>query len=191
MSASASLQDSPAVNRYSRAAVAMHWILAIALFAQLALGWWMLELPKSPPGLRAGWFNLHKSIGLTLALAVLLRVVWRATHPPRADALLPRWQRNAARWAHGLLYACMLAMPLSGYLGSTFTRYPVRYFGVVLPDWNRNWPAAKELMSNVHYAVAWLFMALLALHVGAALWHWVVQRDGVMDHMRFASLSRS
>jgi cytochrome b561 len=190
MSASASLQDSPAVNRYSRAAVAMHWILAIALFAQLALGWWMLELPKSPPGLRAGWFNLHKSIGLTIALLVVLRLAWRATHPTPADALLPRWQRRAARWAHGLLYACMLFMPLSGYLGSTFTRYPVRYFGVVMPQWNHDWPAAKQLMSNLHSAVAWMFMALLALHVAAALWHWF-QRDGVMDRMGVPSLSRS
>jgi cytochrome b561 len=60
----------------------------------------------------------------------------------------------------------------------------------VLPDWNRDWPAAKELMSNLHYTVAWLFMALLALHIGAATWHWV-QRDGVMDRMRFASLTGS
>jgi cytochrome b561 len=190
MHARASTPGSPAVVRYSRAAIAMHWILALALFAQLALGWWMLDVPKSPPGVRAGWFNLHKSIGLSIALLVVLRLVWRATHPVPADALLPRWQRSAARWAHGLLYACMFAMPLSGYLGSTFTRYPVRYFGAVLPQWNHDWPAAKQLMSNVHYAVAWAFMALLALHVGAALWHWL-QRDGVMDRMGVASLSRN
>jgi cytochrome b561 len=181
------MQGSPTVDRYSRAAVALHWILAFALFAQLALGWWMLDLPKSPPGLRAGWFNLHKSIGLTIALVVLLRVVGRSTHRAPADALLPRWQRNAAGCAHGLLYACMLAMPLSGYLGSTFTRYPVRYFGIVLPDWNREWPAAKQLMSDIHHAVAWLLMALLALHIGAALWHWL-QHDGVMDRMGVPSV---
>ena len=190
MPASASLQGSPTVDRYSRTAIAMHWILAIALFAQLALGWWMLDLPKSPPGMRAGWFNLHKSIGLTIALLVLLRLVWRATHGAPADALLPRWQRTAARWAHGLLYACMLAMPLTGYLGSTFTRYPVRYFGMVLPPWNHDWPVAKQLMSNLHYAVAWTFMALLAVHIAAALWHWSLG-DGVMDRMGVPSLSRN
>jgi cytochrome b561 len=190
MLASASVQGSPAVDRYSRAAIAMHWILALALFAQLALGWWMLDLPKSPPGLRAGWFNLHKSIGLTIALLVVVRLVWRPTHDRPHDLQLPGWQRSAARWAHGLLYACMLAMPLSGYLGSTFTRYPVRYFGWVLPQWNQDWPAAKQLMSDLHYALAWTFMALLALHVAAALWHWL-QRDGVMDRMGVASLSRN
>jgi cytochrome b561 len=184
------MHDNPAVDRYSRATVALHWLLAAALFAQLALGWWMLDLPKSPPGLRAGWFNVHKSIGLSIGAVVLLRVVWRAMHPVRQDALLPRWQRNAARVAHGLLYMCMLVIPLSGYLGSTFTRYPVLYFGLRLPDWNRDWPAAKQLMSSIHYAAVWLFMALLALHIAAALWHWI-QRDGVMGRMRLAPLTRN
>jgi cytochrome b561 len=180
----------PTVARNTRAVIALHWILAAALFAQLALGWWMLDLPKSPAGLRAGWFNLHKSIGLTIAAVVLLRVVWRMAHPARPDALLPRWQRKAASWAHRLLYACMLALPLSGYLGSSFTPYPVRYFGIVLPDWNRDWPAAKQLMSDIHYVVVCLFMALLALHVAAALWHWL-RHDGVMDRMGVPSVSRN
>lgn len=185
-----SASASSTLPRHTRVAVALHWLLALALFAQLALGWWMLDLPKSPPGLRAGWFNVHKSIGLTIALFVVLRVVWRSTHPLPQDGLLPRWQRQAARLTHVLLYVCMLVMPLSGYLGSTFTRYPVRYFGIVLPDWNRDWPAAKQLMASVHYATAWLFMALLTLHIAAALWHWL-QRDGVTARMGLPSLSRN
>jgi cytochrome b561 len=182
--------DSPTVNGYTRIAVAVHWLLAVALFAQLALGWWMLDIPKSPPGLRAGWFNLHKSIGLTIALVVLVRVVWRATHAVAADVSLQRWQRVAARANHAALYALMLVIPLSGYLGSTFTRYPVRYFGVVLPDWNRDWPAAKQLMSGIHYAAVWLFMALVAVHIAAALWHWL-QRDTVCARMGLPALRPS
>ena len=89
MHARASTPASPAVVRYSRAAIAMHWILALALFAQLALGWWMLDVPKSPPGVRAGWFNLHKSIGITLALFVLVRLSWRLAHPLLDHACLP------------------------------------------------------------------------------------------------------
>jgi cytochrome b561 len=180
-------QNSSTVARYSRAAIAVHWLLALALFAQLALGWWMLDLPKSPPGLRAGWFNLHKSIGLTIALVVLVRVVWRATHRVPADDELPAWQRNAARLNHAALYACMLVIPLSGYLGSTFTKYPVRYFGVVLPDWNRDWPAAKQLMSSIHLGAVWLLMALIAVHVAAALWHWL-RRDTVCARMGLPAL---
>lgn len=157
---------------YSRFAVALHWALAAALFAELALGWWMLDVPKTPPGLRAGWFNLHKSIGLTIALVVLVRLAWRATHPVPGMGALPEWQRQAARLAHAALYLCMVIIPLSGYLGSSFSGYPVRCFGVVLPDWGGDWPAAKALMSVVHEGASWAFTALLALHVGAALWHW-------------------
>src|SRR5512133_917374 len=114
-----SAASSSATVAYTRVAIALHWVLAAALFAQLALGWWMIDLPKSPAGLRAGWFNVHKSIGITIALVVLARAVWRATHPV-AGAPLPRWQRAAARLNHAALYACMLVIPLSGYLGSTF-----------------------------------------------------------------------
>jgi cytochrome b561 len=187
VTATALANSSPAVNGYTRIAVAVHWLLALALFAQLALGWWMLDIPKSPPGLRAGWFNLHKSIGLSIAFVVLLRVVWRTTHPVAADASLPSWQRMAARANHAALYALMLVIPLSGYLGSTFTRYPVRYFGIVLPDWNRDWPAAKQLMSGIHYAAVWLLMALIAVHIAAALWHWW-RRDTVCARMGLPAL---
>jgi cytochrome b561 len=188
-----SRKERPAMTSYTRGAVAVHWLLAAALFAQLALGWWMLDLPKNPPGLRAGWFNLHKSIGLTIAAVELFRVVWRYRRPCAADPQLPGWQRRAARATHALLYITMLVIPLSGYLGSTFTRYPVLYFGMALPAWNRDWPAAKQLMSSIHHGAVWLFMALVALHVAAALWHWM-RRDSVCARMGLpqrATLSRS
>lgn len=181
------------VRSYTRAEVLVHWLLAVALFAQLALGWWMLDLPKSPPGLRAGWFNVHKSIGLTIAAVVVLRLLWRAARPIAADAQAPPWQRHAAGATHAMLYLCMLAMPLSGWLGSNFTRYPVLYFGLRLPGWHRDWPAAKHLMSSLHAAAAWLLMALIALHVAAALWHWL-RRDAVCSRMGLPpppTLSRS
>ena len=148
---------------------------------------------QEPPGLRAGWFNLHKSIGLTIAAVVLLRVLWRTARPLAVDASLPVWQRHASRVTHALLYLCMLAIPLSGFLGSNFTRYPVLYFGMPLPGWNHDWPAAKQWMASLHYAAVWLLMALITLHVAAALWHWL-RRDAVCARMGLPpppTLSRS
>jgi cytochrome b561 len=133
----------PADVPYSRAAVLVHWLLAGVLFAQVVLGWWMLGLPKVPHGLRAGWFNTHKSIGLTIAAIALVRIVWRTFRPARESAGIPPWQRHAARINHALLYLCMLALPLSGLLGSNFTVHPVLYFGLRLPGWNHDWPAAS------------------------------------------------
>jgi cytochrome b561 len=158
--------------RYSRVASALHWVIGTLILVQMALGWWMQTVPKRPPGVRASWFNLHKSIGITLALLVIVRIGWRLLHaPPPLPLRVARWQRVAAMFNHRALYACMLIMPMSGYLGSSFTRYPIRYFGIVLPHWGWDWPAAKSLMSAVHDATAWALAALLAMHVCAALWH--------------------
>jgi YVTN family beta-propeller protein len=91
---------------------------------------------------------------------------------------MPRWQRNAAHTSHFLLYACLILQPLWGYLGSTFTKYPIKYFGVTLPHWGWDSPALKDLFSALHLGTAWLLMAVLAVHIGAALKHLLVDRDG-------------
>jgi cytochrome b561 len=143
----------------------------------------MIDVPKDPPGVRAWWFNVHKSIGITLAGFVVLRILWRLGHRgPSLPGTLPRMQRIAATGMHWALYACMLIMPLSGYLGSSFSRYPIRYFGSTLPHWGWEWPAAKAFLSSVHLTAAWLLAALIALHVAAALWH-ALHRDGLFSRM--------
>ena len=169
--------------KYDRVAVFLHWAIGLAILLQFALGWWMLDLPKGPDGVRAWWFNLHKSIGITLAAVVVLRLLWRKTHrPPALPGDLPPWQRFAAAFSHAGLYACMLVLPLSGYLGSSFSGYPVKLFGVPLWSWSGAWPAGKNLASAVHETAAWTLAALLAFHVGGALWH-ALRRDGILRRM--------
>ena len=154
---------------YTRTAVALHWLIGIAVLAQITLGLWMITIPKSPPGVRAWWFNVHKSIGITLVAFIVLRLVWRFLHrPPELPAALPNWQRIAAKANHVLLYVCMIVMPVSGYLGSSFTKYPIKFWGVVLPRWIDPSPAAKELCSQIHYVTVCLFMLLVAVHMAAA-----------------------
>ena len=169
---------------YTRTAVALHWLIAICIIAQVALGLWMIGIPKDPPGVRAWWFNVHKSIGLTLGLFILLRVFWRVTHraPPLPDAM-PRWQRVAAAASHHLMYLCMVVMPVSGYLGSSFTKYPIVYFGNKLPHWGWDAPVLKDLCSTVHLTTVVVLIALIAVHIAAALKHRVVARDGVFERM--------
>jgi cytochrome b561 len=173
----------PRAERYGNVAIALHWLIALLLGLQLALGWWMTGLPKTPPGLRAGWFNLHKSVGITLGLLILLRLWWRWRHaPPPWPTILPRWQRLAANTTHRALYGAMVLMPLSGYLGSNFTRYPIRLFGMPLPRWGHDWPAGKAAMSAVHDWTAWILLALLALHLAGAFAH-MLRRDRVLVRM--------
>jgi len=172
---------------YHRVAIALHWLLAIALIYQLGLGIWMDGVPKSPPGLRAEWFNWHKSVGMLLGLLIVLRALWRLTHVrPAWPEAMPRWQQRAAGVSHALLYACMVVMPLSGFLGSSFTKYPIKFFGTPLPRlWEAD-PDLKTLLSAVHTGASYVFMALIALHVVAALGH-ALRRDGVFSRMWPAS----
>ena len=171
-------------KRYGTVAMALHWLVALLALAQIALGWWMLDLPKSPPGLRAEWFNTHKSIGLTIGLLILLRLAWRLTHSaPAFPDSMPRWQNRAARASHFLLYAALIVQPLVGYLGSSFTRYPIKYFGYTLPHWGWDAPQLKALCSAIHLGAACLITVLVAVHIGAALKHLLVDRDGVFERM--------
>lgn len=180
-------------TRYDAVAVSLHWAIAVMVLAQVALGWWMTDLPEEGGGQRE-WFNLHKSLGITLGLLAVVRLAWRASHPaPPFPAALPAWQRTAARLTHGALYACLLVLPVTGYLGSSFSGYPVRYFGWTLPAWGWEWPAAKEALSAVHLGATWLLSLLVIVHVAGALAH-LARRDGVFQRMwpngRDASVSR-
>jgi cytochrome b561 len=169
---------------YTTTAKFLHWLIAVFVFVQISLGAWMIGIPKAPPGIRAYWFNVHKSIGITLGLVILVRLLWRLTHrAPPLPPTVPAWQRIAAKTSHAALYVCMVVMPVSGYLGSSFTKYPIKYFGYTLPHWGWDAPALKELMSQIHLVTVVIFVTLIAIHITAALKHLFVNRDGVFQRM--------
>jgi cytochrome b561 len=171
--------------RYDRMMVVLHWVLALGLISQLVLGLWMEGIPKEPPGERASWFNLHKSIGIVLGFIILWRMGWRVTHSvPMALPNTPDWQQSLAKLNHGLMYVFMLALPLSGFLGSSFSQYPVKFFGYPLPRLWQPFPDGKEVMSEVHEWSALALMGLLAVHLLAVCWHTLVKKDGLLHRMR-------
>lgn len=169
--------------RYTGVAIALHWLVAALVAGQFAWGWLMIDIPKQPPGPRAEAFNLHKSFGLLILALMVARLAWRLGHPPPALPAMAHWQKNLAQATHAGLYVALFAMPFSGYLGSAVSGYPVKFFGIVLPAWASPNPALKEFLSAVHYAVAWLFVALLATHVAGALRHALIDRDGLLHRM--------
>jgi cytochrome b561 len=175
----------PALARYTVTAIVLHWAIAALLLAEFAHGWWMQTIPKQPPGLRADAFNLHKSVGLALLALALLRLGWRLAHRPPALPPMPRWQRVAARANHAILYAMMFALPLSGYLGSVFSGYPIRWFGIALPAWGWDDPVLKLWMSSVHLATGWVLAACTCLHVAGTVKH-ALAGDRVFARMGFA-----
>ena len=177
-------------GRYTGVAVALHWVVAGVVIAQFAWGWWMQEIPKQPPGMRADAFNLHKSIGLVLLALMLMRLGWRIAHPAPPLPAMPRWEASLAKATHAVLYAALILMPVSGYLGSVFSGYPVRWFGVTLPSWGWKDPVIKDWMSAVHLTTSWILFSATALHVAGALRH-ALARDGVRARMTFGVESDS
>jgi cytochrome b561 len=170
-------------GRYSSIAIILHWFIALLVVVQFGLGWGMQEIAKKPPGPRAEAFNLHKSLGLTLFALMALRIAWRARHAPPALPPMPRWQARLAGSTHALLYFALLAMPVAGYLGSVFSGYPVRFFGLALPAWGSANPGLKDLMSAVHLGSSWVLAAAFAVHLAGVAKHTFIDRDGLLRRM--------
>lgn len=167
---------------YSRTAVALHWSIAVLIFAALALGWTMTSMAISPLRLKA--YNYHKWIGVTILGLAVLRSAWRLTH--RAPPLLPmpRWQQVAAHGGHWLLYLLMLVIPVTGWIYSNAAGYPIVYLGKFpLPTLvGRNHELAARWVT-VHHVLAFVLAAVIAGHVLAALHHQFIVRDGTLRRM--------
>lgn len=171
-------------DRYDPVAAALHWAIGAALLAQVVFGFLLDDLaPRGTPS-RAAVINLHKSFGIVLGLAIVLRLAWRLAHrPPPWPPAMPAWQRRAARIGHAALYACMVVLPASGYVASNFSRHGVKFFGRPFAPWGPDLPGVYEVLNGVHVATAWLFAALVAGHVLAALRHAWIQRDGMFGRI--------
>ena len=167
-------------TRYDRIASALHWLIGVALLAQIAFGFLLDDLaPRGTPS-RAAVINLHKSIGIVLGVAIVLRLAWRLRHrAPAWPAVMPSWQRRAARHGHTALYVCMTVLPLSGYIASNFSKHGVRFFGLKLAPWGPDLPAVYDALNALHVATGWLFTALIVGHVAFALKHALHDHDGV------------
>lgn len=170
-------------HAYTRTAIALHWLTAVLILAALPLGLTMTEMPLSPQKLK--FYAWHKWLGVTVFLLVVLRLAWRATHrPPPLPASVPAWQRSAANVTHWLLYALMLAIPLSGWLMSSAKGFQTVYLGLVpIPDLLAKDEALGESLATLHAVLAYSLMVLLTVHVAAAVKHHWVDRDEVLGRL--------
>lgn len=179
------------VARYTATAIALHWLVAVFILAAFPLGLYMAGLALSPLKLRL--ISYHKWLGVTILLLAVARLAWRAGHvPPPLPESLPRWQHRATAALHFLLYALLFAIPLSGWLMSSAKGIQTVYLGLVpLPDLVGKDQALAAMFKNVHIALNYLLLALLADHVGAALKHHFIDRDGSLSRMLFGARRRN
>ncbi|WP_292053805.1 MULTISPECIES: YceI family protein [unclassified Brevundimonas] len=190
-------------DRYSAVAIALHWLIGLSILAMIPMGWWMGDAIEQPETQALAYrvFQIHKSVGFLILALTFVRIVWRLTHPvPALPAQMHGWERFAARATHVAFYALMLALPLTGwaYVSSgwavvTDTPLPVPtlWFGLfTIPHIGFIEHASEAVRRTVgymamgaHSKLAWGAIVLVALHVGAALKHQFLNRDGVLAHM--------
>jgi cytochrome b561 len=182
-SSSAPPSTSGSEVRYTRTAIALHWIVAALVVVQVAWGWGMQEIGKQPQGLRADAFNVHKSIGIAILVLTVVRLGWRVAHRPPPLPPMPRWQRLLAHANHAVLYAALIVMPVAGFLGSVYSGYPIRAFGVTWPVLASRDDALKAAMSAVHLWTSFVLVAAIGLHVAGVGKHALVDRDGLLRRM--------
>lgn len=179
-------------SRYSHVAIALHWLIAVLIIGNLVGGLAVDRLLDSPdPAMKQTGFaliQLHKSVGLTVLLLSLLRLAWRLVNPAPAlpDHMTPL-ERMLARASHWGFYALIVLLPVSGWalISGSAIRYPTFYFGLFevpflpLPQGK----ALGDQLHEVHELLAYGMIALLGLHVAAALKHHYLDRDDVLARM--------
>lgn len=172
-------------QRWGWVARFFHWIM----FLLIVGAWFAVEqheqFPKGSPE-RGAWMDLHKALGLSVFFLLWARLGWRLSGPVPDPVITSAWQHRAAVLVHWGLYFVMLMMPLSGLVMSQFGGREVSWFGVFeVPVFLGENKELAGQIKELHEDVWWpLLLVLLALHVGAALWHQFIVKDGTMTRMR-------
>jgi len=170
-------------ERYTPAAIALHWIVALLILANLALGLYTVDLPLSPAKLRN--FSYHKWIGVTVFMLAAARLLWRLGHaPPALPAAMPAWERRTAGFTHALLYFLFFAAPITGWLFSSAAGFQTVYLGVVpIPDLLSKDKALADALKLAHKSINYTLAAVIVLHAAAALKHHFIDKDDVLRRM--------
>jgi len=170
-------------NRYSTVSLVLHWLIAALVVAQVLL----ISAHEATDGpISREFVNIHKSVGLSILMLTLIRIVWRVANPAiPLPAGTPAWQKLAARATHVLFYVFLIAMPLVGWAASSAAGREILWFGLF------EWPAlpigggrdtARDLM-DLHETAAKGLYVLIFLHVAGALKHHFIDRDNVLHRM--------
>ena len=177
------LTDNQPNNEYRPLSKIFHWGMAAIIFALLALGLVMTEMPLSPEKLQ--YYSWHKWAGVTVFVLVWLRLLWRVMNPPPAyPSSMPPAVQRLAHVGHAVLYGLMIVIPLSGWLLSSAKGVQTVWFGVLpLPDLLEKDKELGHLLHEVHELLNVALMLLLAGHVAAALKHHWIDKDDILKRM--------
>lgn len=174
------------VKNYNVLARAIHWLSAVVVIGMFAVGLWMVDLSYYSEWYRTAphW---HKSIGILLAALTLFRVVWKSVTPsPKVEG--ESYEVIGAKLAHLVMYAILLALPISGYLISTEDGRGIDVFNwFTLPGLGALFEGQADMAGQIHFYAAWALILIAAVHAIAALKHHFINKDNTLRKMIGAS----
>lgn len=174
---------------YGVIAILFHWTMALLIVGMIALGFYMNSLPQTQA---FALYQVHKSFGFVVLTIGLLRLVWRLFNPsPALPGDMPFWERAGAHLGHLGLYLLIFALPLSGWLMVSASPWniPTILFNTLhvphlpVPTFLGDKASAEALMKSVHLTLVWVLIALLFVHVSAALKHHFLVHDKILKRM--------
>ena len=180
-------------NGYGLVAITLHWLMATSIFSLFGLGLYMVELTYYDAWYR-GSLDLHKSIGMLLLVALMLRIVWRAVNvtPQNADKTAGKLEVKAAHYAHLALYGLMTILMITGYLISTADGRAIDVFGLFsVPAMPVSFTNQEDIAGNIHEILAWSLILLSGGHALAAFKHHFINKNNTLVRMLKVSASKN
>ena len=172
-----------AKTRYTATAKLLHWLILALLIVQFIVAWTMPAMRRDTPVITL--ISLHFTIGVVIIVVALVRLAWRVTHgEPKPLDGVPPWQMQSARVVHWLLYLLLFVVPFLGWMNASWRGMPVVMFGLELPKLLATRAPGWAWTGDVHSLLAeYGILTLVGLHVLAALYHYFIRRDGVLQRM--------
>jgi cytochrome b561 len=167
--------------QYGTTAKVFHWLIVALLLAQYLIGWLMPDIHRGPPGIP---MTFHISVGMVILVLIVLRFAWRIARPVAPESSLQPWQRLSSEAVHWLLYGLVLATTVTGWVFASFRGWGVSFFFMTpIPMLASENAAAGKAIDGLHQAMEWALLAVIGIHVAAALVHLLVYRNRIMQRM--------
>jgi len=173
-------------GQYGAIAKLFHWVTLGLMLVALPLGFVIQHVKDAS---KMGFYALHESAGLTILFVAIARLIWRWLSPPPTQPNdLPKLMRTASTAVHHSLYALLIIQPLVGFMATNAWGFPMQeataYLGFIeFPKFMEAWESLAKILSLFHTIGGWLLVVLIALHIGGALFHHTVRRDGTLMRM--------